>query len=125
HPAELPRRPGFGVLRFQVVGLSGKELARPLRPDAERQLWPEGYDGWLGFPTAATTVISASACHGRMNQYVSFASQQPICASNIVVLSRAYRCVASRSERPCWVMPSVATWIQNPAVVGVPTLSPQ
>src|SRR6267154_5350303 len=60
-----------------------------------------------------------------MNQYVSFASQQPICESNIVAVSRAYRWVASRSDRACALMPSVPTWIQNPDVVGVPLLSAQ
>src|SRR5206468_7543596 len=124
-PPYMRDTPACVTMAFKWSRCSGKNVLSTSAPDAERQLWPEGYAGWLGFPTAGTTVISGSACHGRMNQYVSFASQQPICASNIVALGRANRCVASRSERPCWVMPSVATWIQNPAVVGVPTLSAQ
>src|SRR5437588_4981333 len=55
-----------------------------------------------------------------MNQYVSFASQQPICASNIEAPSNAYRCVACRSDNLCELLPSVSTWSQNPAVVAVP-----
>src|SRR5690242_15159566 len=80
---------------------SGKKLLNTAPADEERQLCPEGYDGWLGLPTAATTVIRGSACHGRMNQYVSLASQHPICASNIVAVSKAQTWVASRSVRPC------------------------
>src|SRR2546430_9284144 len=92
----------------------GKKALSTAPADEERQLCPDGYDGWLGLPTAATTVIPGSACHGRMNQYVSFASQQPICASNIEAPSNAYRCVACRSDNLCELMPSVATWSQNP-----------
>src|SRR2546429_7057054 len=119
-PPYMRDSPASVTMAFKWSRCSGKNVLSTSAPDAERQLWPEGYDGWLGFPTAATTVISGSACHGRTNQYVSFASQQLICASNIVVLSRAYRCVASRSDRLCWLIPSVPTWIQNPGVLGVP-----
>src|SRR5258707_15868559 len=88
---------------------SGKNVLKTSAPDDETQLCPEGYDGWLGFPTAAVVVIAGSACHGRINQYVCFASQQPITASYIVAPSSAYRCVAAPSDRPFCLMPSVAT----------------
>src|SRR5207247_1517256 len=88
-PPYMRDSPASVTMAFKWSRCSGKNVLSTSAPDAERQLWPEGYAGWLGFPTAATTVISGSACHGRRNQYVSFASQQPICASNIVALSRA------------------------------------
>src|SRR5881398_3577458 len=119
-PPYMSDTPACVTMAFKWSRCSGKNVLSTSAPDAERQLWPDGYDGWLGFPTAATTVIPGSACHGRMNQYVSFASQQPICASNIEALSNAYRCVACRSDNLCELMPSVATWSQNPEVVAVP-----
>src|SRR5260221_13010989 len=92
-PAWVTR--GANVARFP-----GKNVLKTSAPDDETQLCPEGYDGWLGSPTGAVVVIAGSACHGRINQYVCFASQQPITASYIVAPSSAYRCVASRSDRP-------------------------
>src|SRR5947199_3288498 len=75
-PPYMRDTPACVTMAFKWSRCSGKNVLSTSAPDAERQLWPEGYAGWLGFPTAATTVISGSACHGRMNQYVSFASQQ-------------------------------------------------
>src|SRR2546428_10180372 len=81
-PPYMRDSPASVTMAFKWSRCSGKNVLSTSAPDAERQLWPEGYAGWLGFPTAATTVISGSACHGRRNQYVSFASQQPICAGD-------------------------------------------
>src|SRR5881275_2669648 len=74
--------------------------------------------GWRG---------SRAALHGRTNHEVSFSSQHPICASNIVALASAYMCVASRSDIPCAATQpeSVGTESQNPGVVGVPLDSAQ
>jgi len=47
----------------------GKNAPSTAAADDERQLCPDGKEGWLGFPTAATTVIAASACQGRMSQF--------------------------------------------------------
>src|SRR2546430_1500719 len=85
-PPYMRDTPACVTMAFKWSRCSGKNVLSTSAPDAERQLWPEGYAGWLGFPTAATTVISGSACHGRTNQDVSFASPQPICARNTISL---------------------------------------
>src|SRR6266480_3606318 len=100
-PPYMRDRPASVTIASNCLRCLGKKALSTSPADDERQLCPDGYEGWLGFPTAATVVIAPSACHGRMNQYVSFASQQPIWASNIVALSSAYRCVACRSDSPC------------------------
>src|SRR6266513_1249710 len=69
--------------------------------------------------------MPGSAFHGRMSQYVSFASQQPIWASAIVALPSAKTCVASRSDRPCWRTSCDASSIQNPDPVIVPAFNAQ
>src|SRR6185369_2526327 len=96
---------------------SGKNELNIDAPEEETQLCPEGYDGWFGFPTPAVVVIARSAFHGRTNQYVSFASQQPMVASSIAALVSAYMCVTCRSDMSCCTTQpeSVGTLSQNPA----------
>src|ERR1700719_1475780 len=107
--------PACATIAFNCAVFSGKNMLNTAAPEEDRQLCPDGYDGWLGFPTAATTLIKGSALHGRISQYVSLASQQPIWASNIVELANAYMCVVSSSDRPCAATPpqSVGTESHN------------
>ena len=79
--------PASVTMASNCVRCSGKNSLSTAALDDETQLCPEGYDGWLGLPTAAVVVMSGSACQGRMYQYVSFASQQPMNASKMVALS--------------------------------------
>src|ERR1700704_1501282 len=120
-------RPACATIALSCPLFSGKNVLSTLAPDADRQLWPDGYEGWLGFPTAATTLIAGSALHGRMSHDVSFSSQQPIWESNIVALVNAYMCVVSSSDNPCAATQpeSVGTDSQKPDVVGVPLASAQ
>src|SRR6266550_2593690 len=63
-PPYMRDSPASVTMAFKWSRCSGKNVLSTSAPDAERQLWPEGYAGWLGFPTAATTVISGSAGAG-------------------------------------------------------------
>src|SRR6476646_8788739 len=92
--------PASMTIAFTCGVKSGKNDSITAPADEDTQLWPDGYDGWFGLPTSAMVLTAGSAFHGRMSQYVSFASQQPIVASAIVELTSAKRCVASRSESP-------------------------
>src|SRR2546422_3900238 len=64
-PPYMRDSPASVTMAFKWSRCSGKNVLSTSAPDAERQLWPDGYDGWLGFPTAARVVISGSACQGR------------------------------------------------------------
>src|SRR3989442_317291 len=64
--------------------------------------------------------MAGSACGGRMNQYVSFASQQPIAASIMAASSSANTCVASRSRSPLSTIQPAAVTFQKPEMLLVP-----
>src|SRR6267142_3439719 len=100
-PPYMRDSPAWVTIESNCARCSGKNSLSTVALEAETQLCPEVYDGWLGFPTAVVVVIAGSTCHGRMSQYVCFASQQAMNASYTVALSRAYRWVASRSDRLC------------------------
>src|SRR3989442_13053540 len=96
-PPYMRDSPASVTIACKSARCSGKNVPSTSAADDETQLCPDGYDGWLGFPTEGSVVIARSACHGRMSQKVCLVSQQPINASYTVALSSAERCVASRS----------------------------
>src|SRR4030095_15504919 len=77
---------------------------------------PDGYDGWFGSPIGS--VMAGSACEGRMNQYVSFASQQAICASNAAAWAYARMRADSSSVRWAARIISSAMTLRLAAVNG-------
>src|SRR5919112_659251 len=97
-PPYMRDNPASMTIASNSPRFSGKNVLNTSAPDDDTQLCPDGYDGWFGLPTEASTLMPPSAPHGRMYQYVSFESQQAITASNIVALANAYTCVASRSD---------------------------
>src|SRR6266849_6803644 len=66
------------------------------------------------------SLMAGSAWGGRMNQYVSFASQQPIAASIMAASSSANTWVASRSRSPLASIQPVAMVFQKPEMLLVP-----